>query len=95
MARDATELASEQAAAMQERIRDAMLYVGSLRERMDRRGWDPNDRLYQQTMKAYDALHGLHMWLHYASCGMTGGNRTAGGMGYIVATAEACTARIV
>ena len=46
-------------------------------------------------MKAYDGLHGLHMGLHYASRGMTGGNQTAGGAGYIVAWAETWTARIV
>ena len=68
-----------------------MLYVGSLRERMDCR----DDRLYQQTMKGYDALHALHMGLHYASCEMTSGNRTAGGTGYIVASAGSWTARIV
>ena len=47
-----------------------MVYVGSLRERMDRRGWNPNDRVYQQTQRAYDALHGLNMSLHYIGCGM-------------------------
>ena len=92
---DSADLTRDHTAQIDARIREAMLYVGSLRKQMDRRGCDPNDRLYQQTMKAYDALHGLHMGLHYASCGMRGGNRTAGGASKIVSTAGTWTTWIV
>jgi hypothetical protein len=90
-----TDLTKDQAAAMQERIRQALVYVGAMRERMERRGLSPNDRLYRQTARAFDALHELHMGLHYVGCGMRTGNRTAGGKGYIVADGNPWAARIV
>ena len=67
---DSNDLTRDQAAQIGARIREAMVFVGSLRERMDRRGWNPNDRLYQEAAKAYDALHGLNVSLHYIGCGM-------------------------
>jgi hypothetical protein len=69
--------------------------VGAVRERMDRRGFDPADRLYRKTAKAYDSPYELRMGLHYFGCGMQAGNRTAGGMGYIGADGNPWAARVV
>jgi hypothetical protein len=47
------------------RVRDAMIYVGSLRADMARRGFDPKDRHNQQTATASNTLHGLNATFHY------------------------------
>lgn len=89
----ATDLAKDQIAPMQERIRQALVYVGAMRERMEARGFDPNDLLYRQTARSYDALHGLHMALVYAGCGMKTTFRTEGR--YVMPDANPWAARVV
>jgi hypothetical protein len=90
---DSTDLSKDQIAPMQERIRQALVYVGAMRERMEKRGFDPNDLLYRQTQRSYDALHGLHMALVYAGCGMKTTFRPSGR--YVVADGNPWAARIV
>jgi hypothetical protein len=92
---NSTDLSAEQAAAKQERIRQSLIYVGAMRERMDRRGFSPADRLYRHAAKAYDALHERHMGLKYLGCGLQAGNRSTGGRGCIVADANPWAAGIV
>lgn len=46
----------------------AMGYLHRLRERMDRTGFTPDDKLLGLTTRAYDALHHLCVELHYRSC---------------------------
>jgi hypothetical protein len=36
--------------------------------RMEKRGFPPNDRLYQHAKRAYDAVCSLGVELHYLSC---------------------------
>ena len=43
-------------------------YLFRLRQRMDKRGFSPDDPLYQLVVNAYDALHPLTVELHYLSC---------------------------
>ena len=39
------------------------------KRRLDARGFDPKSTLYQTLSNVYNALHHLHMDLHYRSCG--------------------------
>jgi hypothetical protein len=89
----AEDLTCEQADPIGARIREAMDYVGSLRERMDATGWNPNDRLYHETHRAHVALPKLNVSLHYRSCGMNLTVRNA--PRYIVADENPRAARVV
>ncbi len=42
-------------------------YLLMLRERMDERGFDHNDKLYAMTKRSYDAMHELFIETHYLS----------------------------
>jgi hypothetical protein len=42
--------------------------VPPLLNRMNKRRFPNDDPLLQSTLKAYDALHELHVNLHYLSC---------------------------
>jgi hypothetical protein len=44
-------------------------YLGKLRQRMDKRGFTPSDKLYGLVNEAYDKVHHLSVELHYLSCG--------------------------
>jgi hypothetical protein len=90
-----TDLTREQADRIGARIREAMRYVGDLRERMDACGWDPNDRLYEQAMTAYSTLHGLNVTSRYLGCGMTPWRRRKPSSGYIVPDVHPLAARVV
>jgi hypothetical protein len=39
------------------------------KRRLDERGFDPRSKFYQSVCTAYDAMHTLHLELHYESCG--------------------------
>jgi hypothetical protein len=45
-------------------------YLGRVLRRMERLGFPLNDRLYQEVLGAYNAIHGLSVRLHYLQCGM-------------------------
>ena len=47
-------------------------YVAQLRERMQKAGFPPGDRLYQIVANAHDALRQLSSELHYMTCGGVG-----------------------
>jgi hypothetical protein len=47
-------------------------YLHRLRERMEKVGFVPSDRLYERVTEAYNAMHALSMHLHYISCEGTG-----------------------
>jgi hypothetical protein len=47
-------------------------YVARLRERMERAGFPPGDRLYQLAAKAHDAIRQLASELHYLGCNGVG-----------------------
>jgi len=48
-------------------------YLNRLRDRMERRGFPSDDRLYAMVVEARDKVHRLCVELHYLSC--------AGGVG--------------
>jgi len=53
-------------------IRDALFpgfnYLFRLRQRMEKAGFPPDDKLYQLVCNAYDAAHRLNVEVHYLSC---------------------------
>ena len=39
------------------------------KRRLEAKGFEKHTKLYRLVDKAYDAMHGLHLELHYISCG--------------------------
>jgi hypothetical protein len=65
---DSTKIKPWQAKLMYATLRPALGYLCRLRERMERRGFPPNDKLLKLTEAAYNAIHSLTVELHYMSC---------------------------
>jgi hypothetical protein len=61
-------LKPEQAEAFRQRIAPMLGFVHGCRRRLEARGFHPSSKLYQLVNKAYDALHSLHIELHYMAC---------------------------
>jgi len=49
-------------------LRAALGYLCRLRERMEKRGFPPNDKLLKLIVAAYNAMHSLTVELQYMSC---------------------------
>jgi hypothetical protein len=62
-------LTTEQADAMRRRVQPMLKFLGDCRRRLDARGFDSQGKFYQALVKAYDAMHGLHVTAHYESVG--------------------------
>jgi hypothetical protein len=58
-------LTQEQAEAFKCRVQPMLRFLHRCRRRLDTRGFDPKSSLYAAVAKAYDAVHGLHVELHY------------------------------
>jgi len=64
---DSEDLTTEQARKMHESLFRLANYLHRLVARMEKRGFPPNDRLYEHTKKAYNAVCSLCVELHYLS----------------------------
>jgi hypothetical protein len=62
-----SQLTPVQAAAFRDRIRSMLRFLSLCRQRLDTAGYDPNGPLYAAVARAYEAIHALHMELHYQS----------------------------
>ena len=62
------DLTTEQARRVGVVVGRQLNYLGRLRDRMQRRGFPPNDELVVAVTKAYNAIHGLNVRLHYLCC---------------------------
>ena len=62
------DLTPEQADALKRQIRPMLVYLRRLTQRMDRRRFPSDDPLMRTALAAYDALHALHVEVHYLSC---------------------------
>ena len=60
---------TEQAAAFRDKVRPMLRFLLFCKRQRDIRGVDPNGSLYRLANKAYDAIHALHIELHYQACG--------------------------
>lgn len=65
---DSSHIRPWQARRMNEMVRPILGYLSRLQRRMEKRRFPPGDPLYKLVCTAYDAIHGLHIWLHYRSC---------------------------
>lgn len=65
---DADDLTREQARFLWERTGRMRPFIDRLVERMFRRGFPKNDRLYRNAVQVSDGLHSLWVHLHYLSC---------------------------
>ena len=65
---DSNDLTTEQAGTMRESLFGLANYLHRVVTRMEKRGFPPDDRLYQHAKRAYDAVCSLGMELHYLSC---------------------------
>jgi hypothetical protein len=57
-----------QAARLHRLLQPSVGLLYRLRERMQKVGYVPSDRLYALVCKAYDALHAVYVDVHYLSC---------------------------
>jgi hypothetical protein len=51
-----------------EAVGPMLRYLGLLRERMEKTGFLPDDKLFQIVSKAYDTVYCLSVEAHYLSC---------------------------
>jgi hypothetical protein len=65
---DSRDLSSTQAGVLYEHIRPMMSYLHTLKERMEKRGFHPSDKLYLEVSSAYYSMHVLAQDLHKMSC---------------------------
>jgi hypothetical protein len=65
----ADDLTREQAAALKNKLRPMLNYLGRLKRRMVQRGFLSGDPLLEAVVQAENAVHALHVQTHYLSCG--------------------------
>jgi hypothetical protein len=63
------DLTAAQARALKNKLQPMLGYINRLKQRMRRRGFPPDDRLLMAVCRAEDALHSLHVEIHYLACG--------------------------
>jgi hypothetical protein len=64
---DSSQITTEQAAKIKDAIGPAFGYLSRLVQRMDRRGFPPDDRLFQLATQAQDRMQHLWITLHSMS----------------------------
>ena len=69
---DMNHLSPRQAAALAEKLAPMLGYLVRLTDRMQKRGWDPDDFAYRSAWRARDELHGLCVRLRYQAVGNPG-----------------------
>jgi hypothetical protein len=65
---NSSELKTWQAAKMKAKLGPFLSYLYHLVQRMNQRGFPPDDKLYQIALRTYNDLHHLCMELHCLSC---------------------------
>jgi hypothetical protein len=64
---NADDLTPEQVQRLDDAIRRQLGYLTRLVQRMERRGWEPSDRVFRATVDAQRARYKLSVHLHYAA----------------------------
>jgi len=62
------DLTARQADALKQQIRLRLQYLNRLCDRLDYLHFEPTDLLAQEALRARDAMQGLFVAAHYASC---------------------------
>ncbi len=65
---NADDLTTDQAKEINAALYGSLNYLCRLRERMEKKGFKPDDPLFVLVEKAYDAMRRLTGDLHYRSC---------------------------
>jgi hypothetical protein len=65
---DASDLTTDQAKQLFNRIQPQLRYLHALRGQMEKRGFPPDDKLRQLVERAHASVHSLYIELHYMSC---------------------------
>src|SRR4051812_3139240 len=65
----ADDLTRQEAAALKNKLRPMLGYLGKLKRRMVQRGFLSGDPLLDAMVQAENAVHALHVQVHYLSCG--------------------------
>ena len=65
---DSRTLSTGQAERLKEALGPQLRYLGRLLARMEKVGFVPSDPLYQKVKAAHDAVHDLHIHVHYLEC---------------------------
>jgi hypothetical protein len=63
------DLTRQQAAALKNKLRTMLDYLSRLKPRMVNRGFLSGDPLLDAVAQAENAVHALHVQVHYLSCG--------------------------
>jgi hypothetical protein len=61
-------LSTKEAAALREYLAPIMRRLARVNERLQARGYTPNDELWRAGQAAYNAVHAFNVQAHYASC---------------------------
>jgi hypothetical protein len=69
------QLTRDQSKLVDNRLRPMLGYLNKMLDRMHTVGFLPDDKLLRLVVEARDAMHGLCVELHYASCGHGVGKR--------------------
>jgi hypothetical protein len=65
----ADDLTREQARALKNKLQPMLAYLCKLKRRMLQRGFLSDDSLLDPVVQAENAVHALHVQVHYLSCG--------------------------
>src|SRR3954467_4923615 len=69
------DLTRQQATALKNKLRPMLDYLSRLKRRMVNRGFLSGDPLLDAVVQAENAVHALHVQVHYLSCGDVVGRR--------------------
>jgi hypothetical protein len=64
---NADDLTPKQVQRLNDAIRRQLGYLTRLVQRMERRGWEPSDRVFRAALDAQRAMYTLSVHLHYAA----------------------------
>jgi hypothetical protein len=70
-----SDLTRDQARPLKNKMQPMLGYLGRLKKRMVRRGFQADDPLFTAVVQAEDAKHALHVEGHYLACGDVTGRR--------------------
>ena len=70
------DLTPDQARALKNKLQPMLGYLNRLKHRMRHRGFLSDDPLLAAVCRTEDAMHELHMQVHYLACGEQVGRRS-------------------
>jgi hypothetical protein len=65
---DSNDLTKQQAEQLLAKVRPMLNYLKRLKDRMERRGFPKEDKLFRLVARIHDDMHHLSVTLHYLKC---------------------------